>query len=139
MNNNEPDIYDAVAELREQYQAKEISEQGRRFGEVKSNRRIWYNNLGQVTKDVDFLIALAGRLQSRLLEVERERDNAATSMRSACVAKVKAMRTERLKDLHAFENSDNHKDEADYERAVVFVLSNVITALESVSIQEQEK
>lgn len=65
--------------------------------------------------------------------------DAATQMRDACVGKLKSRRDQRRRDLHALANSDNHEAKADYERAVLFVLDNVIYDLESLTLNQLEQ
>lgn len=66
-------------------------------------------------------------------------ENAATAMRDKCVEKVKELRDERVRELHVFANDDNHADDAEYTRAVLFVLHGVVTALESLTLEKEKQ
>lgn len=55
MSTDEPDIYDAVAELRDKERLKEVRE----------NRRVWHGGMGQTTRDIDFLLSYVDELESK--------------------------------------------------------------------------
>ena len=62
---------------------------------------------------------------------------AATAMRTACVEKVKTIHQERLRDLRSLtEKGEVEQEDAEYERAVLFVLSNVIDSLKSLPLNQ---
>ena len=67
-------------------------------------------------------------------------ERAATRMRQACVEKVRAIHEERLRDLRTLtENGEIEHEDAEYERAVLFVLSNVIDAVKSLTLDQVEE
>lgn len=68
--------------------------------------------------------------------IVRDATSAATRMREACLAKVKEIHEERLRDLRALtDKGELEHEEADYERAVLFVMGNVVTALSSLTLK----
>jgi hypothetical protein len=73
-----------------------------------------------------------GDMRYSASEVARLSAAAETATRTACVEKVKAIHEERLKDLHTLtEKGEVEREDAEYERAVLFVLSNVIDSIKS--------
>lgn len=74
--------------------------------------------------------------------VHQREDHTATAMRDKCFEKVRAIHEERLRDLRTLvEKGEIEHEDAEYERAVLFVLSNVITAIQSLTLDQvdQEK
>lgn len=65
---------------------------------------------------------------------------AATAMRDACVEKVRTIHEERLRELRRLTGAgDVEQEDAEYERAVLFVLSNVITAIQSLTLDQVKR
>lgn len=80
------------------------------------------------------------KIVPRIAVLLQERDAAATRMRDACVETVRAIHEERLRDLRTMAEAGDIEDEdTEYERAVLFVLSNVIDSLKSLTLDQVEQ
>lgn len=99
-------------------------------GDLKRNALDHYERISAAAHEWYSVIpkAIAAYFDKRL-----EAENAATSMRSACVEKVEQLASERVKQ------SKPESEDHEYDLAVAFALFSAAEDLQLVPIQEQEK